>query len=366
MKRIRINAGKIGLEFRNGDYKRVLPAGKYWVNPFSTILIYFDSVAFQPPISLDILLRDEKLKEMLNVVEVKDGEIALQYEAGNFQTVLTPGRYAFWKSLTKVVFRVVNTENVEIETGIDLSTLKRKELIPFVQVCNVGNFEKAVLFIDNKMERILNPGTYYFWKSTREVSVAKTDLRQLQMEVSGQEILTKDKAALRINFFSQYKVVNIEKALIENKEYEKQLYILMQFALRAYIGTLTLDELLENKESIAEFVMRELKEKAAKLGVEIKDCGVRDIILPGEMKEIMNQVLVAQKQAQANVINRREESASTRSLLNTAKLMEENEMLFKLKEMEYVEKIAEKIGEITVSGNGQVLEQLKSVFSTGK
>ena len=105
-----------------------------------------------------------------------------------------------------------------------------------------------------------------------------------------------------------------------------------------------------------------LKDKAFNLGVEVKDCGVRDIILPGEMKEIMNQVLVAQKKAEANVIMRREETASTRSLLNTAKLMEENSMLFKLKEMEYVEKIADKINSISLSGGNQIVDQLKDIF----
>ena len=84
--------------------------------------------------------------------------------------------------------------------------------------------------------------------------------------------------------------------------------------------------------------------------VEVNDFGIRDIILPGDVKEIMNQVLIAEKKAQANIIMRREETASTRSLLNTAKLMEENAMLWKLKEMEYVEKIADKISNISVSG----------------
>ena len=101
------------------------------------------------------------------------------------------------------------------------------------------------------MSRILNTGEYYFWKNAKEVSVSKVDLRQLQLEISGQEILTKDKAALRVNFYTQYKVVDIIKALIENKDYEKQLYILMQLALREFIGTLSLDELLEKKESIS-------------------------------------------------------------------------------------------------------------------
>ena len=94
----------------------------------------------------------------------------------------------------------------------------------------------------------------------------------------------------------------------------------------------------------------------------VSDAGIRDVILPGDMKEIMNQVLVAEKKAQANSIMRREETASTRSLLNTAKLMEENEMLWKLKEMEYVEKIADKIGEITISGSGNIIGQLKEIF----
>ena len=78
--------------------------------------------------------------------------------------------------------------------------------------------------------------------------------------------------------------------------------------------------------------------------------------------KIMNQVLVAQKKAEANVIMRREETASTRSLLNTAKLMDENSMLFKLKEMEYVEKIADKINSISLSGGNQIVDQLKDIF----
>jgi regulator of protease activity HflC (stomatin/prohibitin superfamily) len=113
-------------------------------------------------------------------------------------------------------------------------------------------------------------------------------------------------------------------------------------------------------------VLQSVKLASATLGVEVTNGGVRDIILPGEVREIMNQVLVATKQAQANIIMRREETASTRSLLNTAKLMEENEMLFKLKEMEFVEKIAEKINTISLSGNSQIIDQLKQIFVPAK
>ncbi len=366
MKRVRINSGNIGLVFNNGDYQRVITAGTHWLSLFETVIQYSLSQPFTPTVELNVLLQDDRLAEHLIVVEVSDHEIALQYEEGNFRAVLPPGRYAFWKGVVRYAFIKADVSKVEITEAIDPLVIKRKELVPYVRACRVGAHEKGVLFVDNKVARLLEPGEYYFWKNAQEVSVSRVDLRQLQMEVSGQEILTKDKAALRINFYGQYTVVDVLRAVVENKDYEKQLYILMQFALREYIGTLTLDELLESKEAIAAYVQETLKEPTAQLGVAIKGCGVRDIILPGDMKEIMNQVLIAQKQAQANVITRREETASTRSLLNTAKLMEENDMLFKLKEMEYVEKIAEKIGEITVSGNGQIVDQLRGIFTAGK
>jgi regulator of protease activity HflC (stomatin/prohibitin superfamily) len=140
----------------------------------------------------------------------------------------------------------------------------------------------------------------------------------------------------------------------------------LQLALREFIGSLTLDELLEKKESISTYVPDSMSEKTESLGVVLKGSGIRDIILPGDMKDIMNQVLVAEKKAQANTIMRREETASTRSLLNTAKLMEDNAMLFKLKEMEYVEKIAEKINNISLSGGSQIVDQLKQIFVPAK
>lgn len=366
MKRIRINTGKIGLVFRNGNYKRVVTEGVYWLLPNEDVFQYDMTKPFHPSIELNILLRDEQLASMLTVVEVRDSEIALQYENGNFKNVLSPGRYTYWKGVTDFSFIKADLSKIEVTENIDTNTIMRKEVLSYVRMFVVESYEKGILLIDGKFSKVLDTGVYYFWKNAVVISVLKADLRQLQLEVSGQEILTKDKAALRVNFYTQYKVVDIIKALIENKEYEKQLYILMQLALREFIGTLSLDELLEKKESISAYMLATLKDKASVLGVEIRDCGVRDIILPGEVKEIMNQVLVAQKKAEANVIMRREETASTRSLLNTAKLMEENSMLFKLKEMEYVEKIADKINTISVSGGNQIIDQLRQIFVPGK
>jgi len=196
------------------------------------------------------------------------------------------------------------------------------------------------------------------------VDVQGVDLRSQQVEVSGQEILTKDKAAIRVNFDVQYKIVDVIKALVDTKDATRQMYTLVQLALREYIGTMTLDEILSRKEEVAPFVMSKVKTRLEDLGIEMLSCGMRDIILPGDVKAIINQVLIAQKKAQANNITRQEETAATRSLMNTAKLMEQNSMLYKLKELEFVERIADKVGEITVNGSGEVLSQLRGLFGS--
>ena len=367
MKRVRINAGKVGLVFKNGDYKRVVTAGVYWLKFGEKVAKYNMALSFTSNVvALEVLLRDAKLAEMLHVIDVFDNQLMVVYKNGKYSQTLTAGRYVYWKGLVDYEFTKVDLTKIYITEKIDKAVLNKYDMSKYVRVFEVAAYEKAVLLVDDVFVKILSGGTYRFWRNDTTIKIAKVDLRQLQMEVAGQELLTKDKAAVRINFDVQYKAIDIEKAILENKDYQKQMYVAMQFALRAYVGTYTLDELLENKSEIANAVFEDTKIAATKLGVKVLNCGMRDVILTGDMKGIMNQVLIAQKQAQANVITRREETASTRSLLNTAKLMEDNEMLYKLKEMEYVEKIAEKIGEITVNGKDGMVKQLKEIFATSK
>ena len=363
MRKVKVNAYEIGLVFRNGAYQRMLKEGTYWFWKKENIKLYSLTEPFIAPVELNILLQDIEAAEALIVIELKENEIVLQYENGLLNRVLTAGRYAYWKGPVKYDFVRADIGKIQITEPIDRVTLLNKLVSPYVRSISVESFEKAILFIDGKYSGELNSGVYYWWRNNIGIHVGKVDTRQLQLEINGQEILTKDKAALRINAWAQYKVVNIQDALLKNKEYDKQLYVAFQLALREYVAGFNFDELLDKKESIVPFVLENVKAKAEVLGVEVKNFGIRDIILPGDVKEIMNQVLVAEKKAQANTIMRREETASTRSLLNTAKLMEDNAMLWKLKEMEYVEKIADKISSISVGGNGKLIEQLKDIFA---
>ena len=362
LKRIKIEAYQVGLVFQNRKLIEVLNEGTQWIFGDKNVMIYEMKQTFVVPVELNILLQNEVLASMLEIVEVGDNEMALYFVNGIFKEVLTTGRYAFWKGYVENKFIKADLSKVQITEQITMTLLENAKVKLYTRKFQVLSNEKALLFINGAFVKELTAGTYYFWNNTIPVEVKAVDVRQQQMEISGQELLTKDKAGLRINFFVRYQVTDILKALVNNKDFEKQLYVLMQLALRAFVGGFTLDELLSKKDTIAKDILAEVTAKIDELGLVISDAGIRDVILPGDMKEIMNQVLVAEKKAQANSIMRREETASTRSLLNTAKLMEENEMLWKLKEMEYVEKIADKIGEITIAGSGNIIGQLKEIF----
>lgn len=366
MKRVTINAYQAGLLFRKGTYQKMLTEGSYWIWPSETVILCEKTRPLQAPVELNILLQDAQLKEALHVVEVKDTEMVILYENGLLTQVLAPGRYAYWKGVIDYGFVRADISKIEITAAIEKSTIHHRLLSPYVRTYTVENHEKALLFVDGKYERALLSGVYAWWKNPIAIQVAKVDSRQQHVEINGQEILTKDKAALRLNAWAQYRVTDVEKALTGNKDYEKQLYVAFQLALREYVGGLGFDELLEKKDAMSSAILASVSGPASGLGVTVLSFGVRDIVLPGDVKEIMNQVLVAEKKAQASMIMRREETAATRSLLNTARLLEDSPMLFKLKEMEYVEKIAEKVSSISVNGNGILVDQLRQIFVPGK
>lgn len=362
MKRILIRSNHAALVMKQGELTRVLEAGRHWLGFGEQAHVFDKAQRFTSDMDIDVLLQHPKFAASVTVLEAADHELILVYLNQNFIQVLGAGRYVFWNGLTQYRFLKADTRVLEPDAAIAPQLLERSPLYAHVRSFRVEPHEQALCFVDGQLWKVLNGGTYTWWKNASQVQVLKADMRQLVLELSGQEILTKDKAQLRLTFTVQYRIRDIRKALYESKEYEKQLYVLMQLALREYIGRLSLDELMDSRDRIAAAVLTATSAQVEELGVTLLYCGVKDIILPGDVREIMNQVLIAEKRAQANIITRREETASARSLLNTAKLMEENTMLYKLKEMEYLERIAEKISSISVSGGGQVLDQLKQLF----
>ena len=169
--------------------------------------------------------------------------------------------------------------------------------------------------------------------------MVEVDLRETTIDVPGQEIMSADKVTLRLNASATYRVVDPRTAVCTIDDHKQALYREAQLALRAVVGGRELDALLADKEAVAAEAAGLLAPRAEALGLEIVSLGVRDLILPGDMKDLMNKVTEAKKAAEANLITRREETAALRSQANTAKLLADNPTLMRLRELEVLEKV---------------------------
>ena len=351
------------LLFRDGDFVKFLEPGVY---RFATLVHTYrvDRFTLTTPLFThelaDYLVENhaDEVERYFDVVETADNEIATIYHNDRVTLVMAP---ATRKLFTKGVFRQ-RVERFEIRDALEADPQLAKRLaassdpmlkaiadkLLYTRVVPEGYI--GLLYVDGVLQRSLATGFHAFFAVERAVNVDIYDTRTQTLEVSGQEILTKDKVSLRINLTATYQLDDAEKALRETRDPMDHLYKEVQFGLRGAVGTRTLDALLEDKAAIDTSVADHLKARFADVGIAIKSVGVKDIILPGDMKDLLGKVVEAEKAAQANVIRRREETNATRSLLNTAKVMETNAVALRLKELETLEKITDKIGNISVYG----------------
>ena len=143
-----------------------------------------------------------------------------------------------------------------------------------------------------------------------------------------------------MNAVVTHRVTDARKAVMESDDVRQALYRETQLVVRAVVGTRELDAFLTEKDGVAEEIEQSVCERARDLGLEMASVGIRDVILPGDMKDLMNKVTEAKKAAEANLIARREETAAMRSQANTAKRLADNPTLMRLRELEVLENVA--------------------------
>ncbi|HAW9014800.1 TPA: slipin family protein [Escherichia coli] len=372
IKKISVRKDQLALLSRNGDYYKVLHAGEHllpWLNTPEVLLITLDGSEV-PDVLADYLRRFQPdwVEKYCLVADLSEIEAGALYMDGILLEILPPStRRLYWRVEDDLTLVRMNTQQVQVQTEVMNAVLqprrkgavKGRDAILTVQV-PAGHV--GVLKIDGETQALLPPGLTAYWKINHLVEAEVVDTRLQVLEVSGQEILTKDKVNLRINLAANWRYSDVLLAFSQLTKPIDHLYRELQFALREAVGTRTLDELLEDKQVIDDVVSEQVKSRMLPFGMEIASLGVKDIVLPGDMKNILAQLVEAEKSAQANVIRRREETAATRSLLNTAKVMENNPVALRLKELETLERVAERIDNISVFGGlDQVLHGLVNI-----
>lgn len=358
-----IKEQECGYLLKNGTFCGFLTAGKYHYPKqlgYELKIVPMIGRVDTCQIPDEILLKNKDFAARTVLAEIPDECIGIRFVNQAFKEVLNGPRVLYWTVYEQVEVRLVDITDPWMEKSMPRYYL---DLMPikYYKKITVKDGEIGLLYFDNRFEKRLEQGTYYFWNYGKEVTCKIFNMKIQQLDISGQEILTADKVTIRLNVLCSYRITDPERLVQTIEGAFAQLYSCAQLILREYVGRFRLDELLAQKEEISRALLAQMREHQQDYCVEITNTGIKDIILPGEIRDIMNTVLIAEKKAQANVIMRREEVASTRSLLNTARLMDENKTLLKLKEMEYLERICDKVGNISLNGGKGVLEQLSDL-----
>lgn len=343
IKRIKIKAYEKGLVFKNDEFTSILGPGAHTlVDPLNRIRV--DVVSQRDGWlyhrDLDVIALSGLLGEDAAVLDLADHQRALVWMDDRFDRVLGPGLYALWTSFRKIRYEVIDTDPVQFKHASMTTIAASPDFEKHLNLVQVEQGYQGVLFCDGSFAGLFRPGKYMFWRNTCRIKFHHVDMREKVMDISGQEIMTSDKVTLRLNVVLSYRVEDPLKTISTSEDATQSLYRECQLALRAVVGTCDLDALLSDKDERAGVMEAMIGKRASQFGFSVISLGIRDIILPGDMKDLMNRVIEARKAADANLITRREETAAMRSQANTAKLLENNPTLMRLRELDVLEKIS--------------------------
>ena len=360
----RIKEGERGLLVINGLELKFLEPGLYahWkVFEAVEVINYKVGKLFAHP-ELERMFRNQAQFPELEFLDIPDGWRATITVNGHLFGMVGSGIAALWKEGNDIVLEKFDTEDVFFQHRKLSEILKHGASSTFLERVEVPVGFKALVTIDGKMAKEFGQGLFAYWKNIRKVEVTMVDLRERTIEITGQEIMTSDKVTLRVNALVTFSVSDPAKAVQEFQDFESALYKESQMALRSAIGGKELDPLLSEKGALENEVRSQISQSAKRMGLETRSFGLKDIILPGDMKELLNKVTEAKKASEAALITRREETASMRSQANTAKILESNPTLMRVRELETLEKVAQTASLKIVLGEKGLTESITKLI----
>ena len=361
LKKYFIRNTEFGLRFDRGQFAKLLAPGEHRiVDPLGRVCVQTVN-AEDPQLAhpqLREVVRSGALDDVAIVADLGQHERAIVRVDGRLHSVLQPGLFAFFTTHRTVEIETIDARPVRIDRDDIPALVNATGGAYAIEQSVVQTDHAGVLTLDGKFVEVLQPGRYAFWKNERDVRVLVEDLREQVIDVGGQEILTADNVSLRVNALAAFRVVDVRKAVETTSDLHGLLYREVQLALRAAVGTRDLQSLLAAKEAVAEELVAAVRGRAGEVGVEIVTVGIKDLILPGEMKALLGRVTEAKTAAEADLIRRKEETAAIRSQANTAKILENNPTLMRLRELEVLETVAKSTKLEVLLSNGGLREQV--------
>jgi len=232
---------------------------------------------------------------------------------------------------------------------------------------------RGLLYENGAFVKVLEPGKFEYWNLpwSNKKEIVLVDIRQRSLTIKGQEILTADKVAIGVSILVNFRVLNPQAAVHEVESFSDRIYEDVQLSARRYLGGKTLEGILQDRNEVSNAVRADVKEAAASYGIEILRADVKDLVFPGRLREIMNQVLETERTSEAKLIEARK-TAEARKIYNEAErqaiqtkleaerslaeLLEKSPAMLRLRELETLEKIAAKPGNSFYIGLGEMIK----------
>ncbi len=232
---------------------------------------------------------------------------------------------------------------------MDTSTMKvthlglKREII-------IWEYQCGLLYREGKFDHVLEPGRYSFW-AWEKVWVAVVSTRQKSEVITGQSMLTADKIEVRVSLVAQYTVTDPVVAVNTVESYSDQLYQDLQLSLRDIVTEYEVDPLLEARSALGEALLVSVAPLAEQYGITLHRVGVRDIVLPGEVRTIFMQEVEADRTGRADLVRARHEIAAARARANTGKILSQNPHVVRMQEIDALIQLAGRSGSVILLPN---------------
>ncbi len=191
--------------------------------------------------------------------------------------------------------------------------------ICLISIRQVNEFERGIKFTFGKFSKIMNPG----WRLVLPIfqSYKKVDIRTKAVDVPEQDAITKDNVSVRINAVIYYKVFDASKAVLEVEDFYFAVGQLAQTTMRNAVGSVSLDELLSERDKISSEICKIIDKATDPWGIKVENVELKDIALPEEMKRVIAKVAEAEREKHAVITKAEGEVEASKNLAKAAELM---------------------------------------------
>jgi regulator of protease activity HflC (stomatin/prohibitin superfamily) len=235
--------------------------------------------------------RPDLTAELFEAVETRAREIAIVSLDGQPVQLMIPWQTrVYWKVATRVDVERIDVSSDPRVDPRHLTIVDRSRGTVITEAV-VENHEAGLLYVEGRLVERLAPGRHAFWTAGPKIEVKRLDLRPQTVEITAQEMLTKDRIALRVTLTAFRRIVDPERVVATVPDVDAWLYRLVQFAIREAVAGRTLDEVLSAKAALDAELRDYVRARIVDSGVEVTELGVKDVILPGEIRELVNKVV---------------------------------------------------------------------------